>query len=75
VSLAPLVPAAAALPAWSADPHVVAFCQSLALLVGLLGSLVLMRRLGPQTGWRLTLASGSCLLLAAAGRWLVAISP
>jgi hypothetical protein len=62
-------------PGWSADPHVVAFCQSLALLVGLLGSLVLMRRLGPQTGWRLTLASGSCLLLAAAGRWLVAISP
>jgi hypothetical protein len=49
--------------------------RSLALLVGLLGSLVLMRRLGPQTGWRLTLASGSCLLLAAAGRWLVAISP
>lgn len=60
-------------PGWSADPHVVAFCQSLVLLVGLLGSLVLMRRLGPQTGWRLTLASGSCLLLAAAGRWLVAM--
>jgi hypothetical protein len=52
---------------------VVAFCQSLALLVGLGGSLVLMRRLGPQGGWRLALASGSCLLLAAAGRWLVAV--
>ena len=62
-------------PGWSADPHVVAFCQSLVLLVGLLGSLVLMRRLGPQAGWRLTLACGSCVLLAAGGRWLVAISP
>ena len=60
-------------PSWSADPHVVAFCQSVALLVGLGGSLVLMRRLGPQGGWRLALASGSCLLLAAAGRWLVAV--
>jgi polyferredoxin len=61
-----------ALPGWSADPHVVAFCQTAALLVGAAGSIVLLRRFLPagRRGWRL----GSLLAtaLAAGGRWLVA---
>ncbi len=72
VSLAPLGAWAAALPSWSADPHVIGFCQSLALVIGAAGSLVLLRRLGPRGlgGW---LAGGSTLLLAGVGRWLVAL--
>lgn len=73
VSFAPLGDWATALPQWSADPHVIGFCQSLALLVGVAGSLVLLRRLGPRgSSW--WLAGGSTLLLAGAGRWLVALS-
>lgn len=71
VSLAPLGAAVPALPAWSADSHVIAFCQSGALLLGLLGAVVLMRRLWPPA--RLQLAGlGLAVLLAAGGRWLVA---
>ena len=55
---------------WSADPHVIGFCQSLALLLGTAGSLVLLRRLGPR-GSLWWWGSGATLLLAAAGRWLV----
>lgn len=63
----------APLPAWSADPHVIAFCQSVVVLVGAAGSLLLLRRL--LTPGRLSLWGGSlaALLLAAAGRWLVAV--
>ena len=60
-----------ALPHWQADPHVLAFCQSAAVLAGALGTALLIPRFQPA-GWRrwgtLTLA----LVLAAAGRWLVA---
>jgi hypothetical protein len=31
--------------AWSADPHVIGFCQSLVLLVGVSGSVLLLRQL------------------------------
>ena len=72
VSLAPLGDWAAALPQWSADRHVIGFCQSLALLLGAAGSLVLLRRLGPR-GRSWWLASGGTLLLAGASRWLVAL--
>lgn len=63
----------APLPSWSADPHVIAFCQSVVVLVGAAGSLLLLRRL--LTPGRLSLWGGSlaALLLAAAGRWLVAV--
>ena len=73
VSLAPLAGGwVARLPRWSADPHVIAFCQSLVLLLGTAGALVLLRRLGPRgQGW--WLAGGATLLLAVAGRWLVAV--
>lgn len=62
----------APLPAWSADPHVIAFCQSVLVLVGAAGSLLLLRRLlapGRVSLWGGSLAA---LLLAAGGRWLVA---
>jgi hypothetical protein len=62
----------AQLPGWSADAHVVAFCQSLVVLVGLLGSVVLLRRLllPDRLGW--LLQSVVALALALAGRVLVA---
>ncbi len=63
---------AGSLPGWSADPHVVAFCQTAVLLTGAAGSIVLLRRFLPagRRGWRV----GSLLAtaLAAGGRWLVA---
>jgi hypothetical protein len=72
VSFAPLGAWAQGLPHWSADPHVIGFCQSLCLLIGAAGSLVLLRRLGPRgTAW--WLAGGGTLVLAGAGRWLVAL--
>ncbi|MFZ0408942.1 MAG: 4Fe-4S binding protein [Cyanobium sp.] len=58
---------------WSADPHVIAFCQSLALAIGAAGSIVLLRRLLqlalPDWLW----VSGLALLLGAGARWLVAL--
>jgi hypothetical protein len=73
VSLAPLAPRlTAGLPAWSADPHVVAFCQSLATAVGVTGSAVLMRRLLQPTGMRWLALSALALGLGVAGRLLVA---
>jgi len=62
---------APALPHWQADPHVIAFCQSAAALVGVAGSALLLPRFLPAGAGRwggLLLAMG----LAAAGRWLVA---
>jgi polyferredoxin len=72
VSLAPLVPAAAALPAWSADPHVVAFCQSLCTGVGVVGTAVLLRRLLLPDLWRWLALSALAAGLGLAGRVLVA---
>ncbi len=63
----------APLPAWSADPHVIAFCQSLVLLVGVGGSLVLLRRLLLPSRLLIWLGSLAALLLGVGGRWLVAI--
>ncbi|MEB3333082.1 MAG: sigma 54-interacting transcriptional regulator [Synechococcaceae cyanobacterium] len=73
VSVAPLaLHWAAALPAWSADTHVIGFCQSLVVLLGVAGSAVLLRRLLQPAlrGW--LLLSGLAVLLGGAGRWLVA---
>jgi hypothetical protein len=73
VSLAPLDPAwAASLPAWRADPHVIAFCQSAAVVTGLVGALVVLRRLLQTSQLAWGGASVLAVLLAAAGRWLVA---
>ncbi|MCP9915989.1 4Fe-4S binding protein [Cyanobium sp. ATX 6F1] len=71
VTFSPLGDWAGQLPAWSADPHVIGFCQSVALLTGVLGSLALLRRLLPvaRAFWW---GSAAALLLGASGRWLVA---
>jgi polyferredoxin len=60
------------LPHWQADPHVLAFCQSAAAVVGVLGSALLLPRflpagLGRWGGLLLAVALG------VAGRWLVAV--
>ena len=73
VSLAPLQPPGfAALPSWQADRHVVAFCQSAAVLLGWCWSVVLLRR--QLASRRVAWLSASLLALALAwgGRWLVA---
>jgi NAD-dependent dihydropyrimidine dehydrogenase PreA subunit len=61
----------AGLPAWAADPHVISFCQTLAVGLGLIGSVVLLRRLllPDRISW--LLQAGSTLIVAAAGRWLI----
>jgi hypothetical protein len=74
VALAPLgAPIGLAGWQWSADGHVIAFCQSLAVAVGVLGSVLLLRRLLKLDlqGW--LWISGMPLLLGIGGRWLVAV--
>jgi hypothetical protein len=74
VSLASLDPAwASGLPAWRADVHVIAFCQSMAVVVGLVTSVVVLRRLLQTSRLAWLSASALALVLAGAGRWLVAI--
>jgi len=62
-----------ALPAWSADPHVVGFCQSAVVLGGWIWTVVLLRR--QLTNSRLAWGGASvlALTLAAAGRTLMAL--
>ena len=62
----------ALVPSWQADPHVIGFCQSAAVVAGVVWAVVLLRR---QLANSLTAWLGASLLaisLAAAGRWLVA---
>jgi transcriptional regulator with AAA-type ATPase domain len=73
VSLAPWHPEwLERLPAWSADPHVVAFCQTIVVVLGLGGTVVLLRRLLQPLRSNWLGLSGFALALAGAGRWLVA---
>ena len=60
------------LPTWRADSHVSAFCQSTFVLLGWGASVALLRRqlANHRTAWMG--ASGLALVLALAGRWLVA---
>ena len=60
------------LPSWQADDHVIAFCQSLVVLLGWGSSVVLLRRqlATHRAAW--LGASGLAVALAMAGRWLVA---
>ena len=74
VSFAPLNGAfAAQMPSWQADSHVIGFCQSVAVVVGLAGALVLLRRMLRAGSSALPAASLLALALAAGGRWLVAL--
>ncbi len=61
------------LPGWSADPHVIAFCQSAVLLVGVGASLLLLRRLLAPGRQGTAPEQQAALLLGAGGRWLVAV--
>jgi hypothetical protein len=61
-----------ALPYWQADPHVLAFCQSAAVLMGSLGTALLIPRFQPA-GWSRWGTLALTLLLAAGGRWLVSL--
>jgi polyferredoxin len=77
VSLAPLAPADGApwllaLPSWRADSHVIAFAQSLAVFSGLAAAVVVLRRLLANSRPAWLAASALALVLAIAGRWLVA---
>ena len=58
-------------PQWQADPHVIGFCQSLAISIGLGTALVMLRRLLNQNGRTWLLGSMVMLLLGLGGRWLV----
>ena len=64
---------AAQLPSWRADDHLISFCQSGAVLAGLAGALVLLRRMLSAGSAALPAASLFALDLAAGGRWLVAL--
>jgi len=61
----------AGLPAWAADPHVISFCQTLSVGLGLIGSVVLLRRLLLPDSISWLLQACSTLIVAAAGRWLM----
>ncbi len=59
-------------PRWSADPHVLGFCQTLVVAFGWVTSVVLTRRLLALNRVRWMIAAATLLLLGFAGRWLVA---
>jgi hypothetical protein len=61
------------LPAWQADLHVIGFCQSTAVLAGLLGAVLLLRRQLANSRPAWIGASVLALALAAGGRWLVSL--
>jgi hypothetical protein len=60
-------------PQWSADPHVIGFCQTTVVLIGWVGAVILSRRLLDLN--RLAWVTGSMVLLlvSLSGRWLVAL--
>jgi transcriptional regulator with AAA-type ATPase domain len=73
VSVAPLAPPwAASLPRWSADPHVIGFCQSAAVLLGFSAAVVVLRRMLQSNRLAWLSSTALALLLALGGRWLVA---
>ena len=59
-------------PSWSADPHVIGFCQTLAVLIGWGGAIVLTRRLLDLNRWQWLTSSMVLLIISSGGRWLVA---
>ena len=60
-------------PQWSADPHVIGFCQSLKVSVGWGGAVVLRGCLLVQNSTQWVSSSLILLILSLAGRWLVAL--
>ena len=60
-------------PQWSADPHLIGFCQTLKVSVDWGGAVVLLRRLLVQNSRQWVFSSLMLLILSLAGRWLVAL--
>ena len=60
-------------PQWSADPHVIGFCQSLKVSVGWGGAVVLRGCLLVQNSTQWVFSSLMLLNLSLAGRWLLAL--
>jgi hypothetical protein len=65
---------AALWPGWSADSNVIAFCQSAVIAVGLLWSVVILRRLLVTSPRLLGLGSTLAVALALGGRWLTGLA-
>jgi len=60
-------------PQWSADPHVIGFCQTLVVGIGWIGAAILSRRLLDLDRRAWAIGSMMLLLVSFSGRWLVAL--
>ena len=60
-------------PQWSADPHVIGFCQTLVVGIGWIGAAILSRRLLDLDRRAWVMGSMVLLLVSFSGRWLVAL--
>ncbi len=60
-------------PQWSADPHVIGFCQTLVVGIGWIGAAILSRRLLDLDRRAWVMGSMMLLLVSFSGRWLVAL--
>ena len=60
-------------PQWSADPHVIGFCQTILVVIGWVGAVVLSRRLLDLDRRAWFTGSMVLLLVSLSGRWLVAL--
>ena len=58
---------------WSADPHVIGFCQTLVVGIGWFGAAILSRRLLDLDRRAWVMGSMVLLLVSFSGRWLVAL--
>ena len=59
-------------PQWSADPHVIGFCQTMVVAIGWIGAVILSRRLLDLNRRAWVTGSMVMLLVSLGGRWLVA---
>jgi polyferredoxin len=60
-------------PQWSADPHVIGFCQTMVVGIGWVGAVILSRRLLELNHRAWVMGSMVLLLVSVSGRWLVAL--
>ena len=60
-------------PQWSADPHVIGFCQTLVVGIGWIGAAILSRRLLDLDRRAWVMGSMVLLMVSFSGRWLVAL--
>ena len=60
-------------PHWSADPHVIGFCQTIVVGIGWVGAAILSRRLLDLDRRAWVTGSMVLLMVSLSGRWLVAL--